>query len=273
MKLVNQSTKEQAFSLVELAIVLVVLGLLVGGVLSGQSLIRASELRSVSTEYQRYTTAVGSFRDKYFALPGDMSNAVSFWGNTITGNGNGDGLIGNTATAIGAAAATTSNEISNFWQHLASAQLVEGSYTVVANTTMTPGTNNPRAKIASAGWNVAHLGTVGVNGVSSPDANNTDPAATTFFAGTYGNVFLLGSGTSSILPVGIFKAEEAWNIDTKMDDGRPDQGSVTTLESQGEDDNSRCSNLDTNTSALAASTYVLANTSSSACSMVFKTGY
>ena len=75
----NQKTSHiSAFSLVELSIVLVILGLLVGGVLSGQSLIRAAELRSVTTEYSRYTTAISSFRDKYFALPGDMSNATSF---------------------------------------------------------------------------------------------------------------------------------------------------------------------------------------------------
>ncbi|MFZ4540311.1 MAG: hypothetical protein ACOYNL_00695 [Rickettsiales bacterium] len=51
-----------------------------GGILSGQALIRASELRAVSTEYARYTTAAYTFRDKFFALPADMSNATSFWG-------------------------------------------------------------------------------------------------------------------------------------------------------------------------------------------------
>ena len=68
------------FSLVELSIVLVILGLLTGGILAGQSLIRAAELRSVATESQRYMAALNSFRDKYFALPGDMANATAFWG-------------------------------------------------------------------------------------------------------------------------------------------------------------------------------------------------
>ena len=57
----------QGFSLVELSIVLVILGLLVGGVLSGQSLIRASELRKYTTSADKYKTAILSFRDKYFA--------------------------------------------------------------------------------------------------------------------------------------------------------------------------------------------------------------
>ena len=71
---------KKAFSLVELSIVLVILGLLVGGILTGQSLIRAAELRSVTTEFSQYQTAVMTFRDKYFAIPGDMKNARDFWG-------------------------------------------------------------------------------------------------------------------------------------------------------------------------------------------------
>ena len=72
--------QRHAFSLVELSIVLVILGLLVGGVLSGQSLIRAAQLRSVTTQFANYRAAVFTFRDKYFALPGDMANASAFWG-------------------------------------------------------------------------------------------------------------------------------------------------------------------------------------------------
>jgi prepilin-type N-terminal cleavage/methylation domain-containing protein len=98
----------RAFSLVELSIVLVILGLLTGGILAGQSLIRASELRSVSADLQRLHSAVYTFRDKYMAVPGDMPNATRFWGiragtgsdltchqtigsTTGTCNGNGDG--------------------------------------------------------------------------------------------------------------------------------------------------------------------------------------
>jgi prepilin-type N-terminal cleavage/methylation domain-containing protein len=262
----RRTRRTQGFSLVELSIVLVILGLLVGGILSGQALIRASELRSITTEYQRYTTAVGTFRDKYFALPGDMSNASSFWSGV--GDGDGDGLIENNGTAA-------DNEISLFWIHAANAQLIEGNFTNVAGTTMTSGTNNPRAKMSSAAWNVAHIGTVSVAGVSSPVAGATDPAAGTFFAGTYGNVLVYGSGTNALLPGGVLKAEEAWNIDTKMDDARPDLGSVTTLESQGADPvtASSCSNQDGATTALAASAYALTSTSRTACSLVLKTGY
>lgn len=253
------SSHKNAFSLVELSIVLVILGLLVGGVLSGQSLIRAAELRSVSTEYQRYTTAVGTFRDKYFALPGDMSNAVAFWGNTDTGNGDGDGTIESTGTAIGAAGALTSNEISNFWIHLAKAALVEGSYTAIANTTLTAPANNPRAKLGNAAWNVGTLGTVAL-------------ADLTYFEGTYGNVLYFGSGTAAATPAAVLKPEEAWNLDTKLDDGRPSIGSITSLESQGLTAGTACSSITAAATTLAASAYSLTN-GSAACALVFKTGY
>ena len=134
-----------AFSLVELSIVLVILGLLTGGILGGQSLIRAAELRALTTEYQRYFAAVSTFRDKYFALAGDMTNATSFWGKDTTStaqctsdsgtggtpgtcNGNGDGWIG-----------TDLRENYRAWQQLSLAGLIEGNYVgyvnPVANTT------------------------------------------------------------------------------------------------------------------------------------------
>ncbi|MDX2095961.1 MAG: type II secretion system protein [Alphaproteobacteria bacterium] len=260
-----RQARTQAFSLVELSIVLVILGLLVGGVLSGQSLIRAAELRSVNTEYQRYATAIGTFRDKYFALPGDMNNASSFW--TTAGNGDGDGVIENHGTAA-------NNEISLFWIHLANASLVEGSYTNVGGTAMTPATHNPRAKLNGAGWNIAGLGTVAVTGVASPGTGVTAPAASTFYANSYGNAFVFGAGTDALLPTGVLRSEEAWNIDTKMDDGKPDSGTVTTLESQGSATaGAGCGNLATSVAAMAASSYDLTNSSVSACSLVFKSGF
>ncbi|MES2985099.1 MAG: prepilin-type N-terminal cleavage/methylation domain-containing protein [Pseudomonadota bacterium] len=261
----QQHKATQAFSLVELSIVLVILGLLVGGILSGQSLIRAAELRSVSTEFGRYSTAIGTFRDKYFALPGDMSNATSFW--TTNGNGDGDGTVELTTTAGAAAAAT--NEVSTFWIDLASAGLVEGSYTYTAATstsvcgTMTAGTNNPKAKMGNAGWNALYLGTVAAAGVI-------------YFDGTYGNVFLFNAGTAcgtATATTGVLKPEEAWNIDTKLDDGKPATGGVLSLESQGLTAGTGCSSIDAGAGSLVASVYSLANTSSTACSLVFKSGY
>lgn len=212
----------RGFSLVELSIVLVILGLLVGGVLSGQSLIRAAELRAVSTEYSRWVTASQSFRDKYFALPGDMNNAISFWGNpttcpttagtgTQTCNGNGDGKID------GPAAASQYGEWFMFWQHLANAGLIEGTYNGragSANNADSSAANLPKSKLSNGFWFVAH------------DASSV---AAMFPVATARNNFRVGAPISGSWPGNsIMKPEELWNIDTKLDDGKPGLGSVTT---------------------------------------------
>lgn len=253
----------KGFTLVELSIVLVILGLLVGGVLTGQSLIRASELRAITTEATGFTTAMSAFRDKYFALPGDMTNASSFWSGV--GNGNGDGNITNHGTAA-------NNEISLFWIHLTQAGLVQGNFTNIGGTTMTVITNAPRSKIGAM-WNVIGLGSVTPAGAAST-TNVTAPAASTFYDGTYGNAFVIGNGTSAILPTGFIKSEEAWNIDTKMDDGKPSTGTVKTLESQGSATaGAGCGNLASANTTLVAAIYDLANTSGSACSLVINSAY
>ncbi len=220
---------KQAFSLVELSIVLVILGLLVGGVLSGQSLIRAAELRSLSSEVSRYTTAAYTFRDKYFALPGDMPNATAFWGaapncsaQTASGiatcNGNGDGLIGWGGTNPERA------ETFTFWQQMANAGLIEGNYTGVRGTpggfpaATNPGLNSPRTRIANGCWTV-------YNNVLNAVWNLTTTTSVNAFIA--GSLYVDGSGPD-FCHNPLVKPEEMWNIDTKIDDGRPGQGSVVS---------------------------------------------
>ena len=219
---------KHGFSLVELSIVLVILGLLTGGILAGQNLIRAAELRSVSAQFQSYITATNTFRDKYFAIPGDMRNATAFWGaahatpatcltaagtgtQTCNGDGNGQLAVGGGANRYG--------EVFTFWQHLSSAGLVEGAYTGRAGSSSayhtTAGTNSPAGKLASSMWFTQYFGTY------SGHAN--------VFDGELGNVLYLGvllaaAGNNNAGPV--FTPEEAWNIDTKMDDGQPAFGQV-----------------------------------------------
>lgn len=258
----------RGFSLVELSIVLVILGLLTGGILAGQSLIRAAELRAVSTEYNRWVTATQTFRDKYFSLPGDMRNATSFWGaqsgatncvnnagttavSTGTCDGDGNGWLSN------ATAASATAETFQYWRQLAAAGLVEGSYTGLAGPTSccsglyihaVQNTNVPNAKLSSGGWSAG--------GASTYSAGNAAQ-----FAGNIGNYFFLGgfvNGGPSW--TAIVKPEEIWNVDTKMDDGMPATGKVWAYNW------STCTNASSQTNSTA--TYTL-TTTSNACTFMF----
>jgi prepilin-type N-terminal cleavage/methylation domain-containing protein len=219
---------KKAFSLVELSIVLVILGLLTGGILTGQSLIRASELRSVTTQVNQYVTAMHTFRDKYFALPGDMRNATSFWGaatgcpndGTTTGvcNGDGNGLV-----ALGFGTVCENQEM---WRHLARAGLIEGSYRTLSNggcyNSTTLGTHLPSTKLSN----------VGITMISGSDVVTGGAFPGNFvYTGNYNNTFIIGVNNGvNWLPATIaFATEEAWNIDTKIDDGSPDSGNVRSV--------------------------------------------
>jgi prepilin-type N-terminal cleavage/methylation domain-containing protein len=257
----------QAFSLVELSIVLVILGLLTGGILGGQSLIRAAELRSVSNDYQRYKTAIYTFRDKYFQLPGDMTNATAFWtsaGGTgadttcadvasttaATCNGDGDGRIE-------ARAGSTVDETYRAWQHLANAGLIEGTYSgtrgASGNWHSVIGTNVPRSRIGTTGYSLAD--------------SNTFSGNAQFFDGAYTTRMFWGTASGADSTVGpAISSEEAWNIDTKLDDGKPSTGSVLSYKN-GYTVTPNCST----TAVVSTAAYTL-GTSGTICALIFQMG-
>lgn len=255
------------FTLVELSIVLVILGLLVGGVLTGQSLIRASELRSITTQYQSYITAVNAFRDKYFAIPGDMANATSFWGQAASGttcvttagtgtqtcNGNGDGLLTPSKASTNAVpGGATSNEIFRFWQQLSITGLISGTYSGITqgSTAFSATTANvPAGKIQNTVWFLYDWGPL-----------TTEPG---FFDGNYAATLEYGSPAANADPsVPPLKPEEAWNIDTKIDDGKPATGKLKMRAPTM----SQCT--DTSTTSTMTANYLLSNTGPS-CLLLF----
>ncbi|MEK6746687.1 MAG: prepilin-type N-terminal cleavage/methylation domain-containing protein [Pseudomonadota bacterium] len=89
----NLSTrKKDGFTLLELSIAIVIIGLVIGGVMVGKSLVNASEIRRKINDLNIITAAVNTFKTKYNCIPGDCNNTTSFLSN-ISGNGDGDGWI------------------------------------------------------------------------------------------------------------------------------------------------------------------------------------
>ena len=248
------------FTLIELAVVLVVIGLIVGAVLTGQSLIRASEVQSIVTDLNKITTAIQTFRGKYNALPGDMPNATGLWGTasggcptgtgsgTQTCNGNGDGII------AGASGVNTLTWYESFriWQHLGNAQLIPGTYTGVTGPggqlNSVIGSNVPASRVSGVGYSLIYGG-----------GYSTSP----WFVSYYGHLIFVGAQTTAWETDGAaFTEAEALALDTKIDDGLPGAGRLMQFDSTA-----GCST----TTNPATATYDLSKRGK-VCIVIYKTG-
>ena len=126
--------KQAGFTLVEIAIVLVIIGLLLGGVLKGQEIITNAKIKNLENDFQGVTAAIYSYQDRYRALPGDDKRAHKRFAGLNSSNhvGDGDGKITgkfNEKVANGIDAGSsggTGEESYLFWLHLRSAGLIDG---------------------------------------------------------------------------------------------------------------------------------------------------
>lgn len=119
--------KQTGFTLIEIAIVMVIIGLLLGGVLKGQELITNSKISRMSNDFNGISAGVFSYLDRYGAYPGDDENALARWGGDADA-GDGDGLI--TGDPFSASVADESRQV---WIHLRQSGLVTGSGTNLPN--------------------------------------------------------------------------------------------------------------------------------------------
>jgi prepilin-type N-terminal cleavage/methylation domain-containing protein len=170
--------KQTGFTLVEIAIVLVIIGLLLGGILKGQEMINQARIKNVINDFNGISTAVNSYQDRYRALPGDDKNASARWTGQNPANGNGDGSIAGlynandtsgTGGAPGAAA-----ESNLFWQHLRLAGFVPGVTTGTGS-----GTPPQNATSGMIGVETAVVGTngLGFTGLIVCSSNINDKVA------------------------------------------------------------------------------------------------
>lgn len=134
--------KQQAgFTLIEIAIVLVIIGLLLGGVLKGQELIQSARVRNLISVQDGIKAAFFGFQDRFRAFPGDYSLATTNI-NGATVNGNGNGRIENNA-ACGGAAGCQAQENIGVWDQLSHAGFINGTYTFAAAMSDATNPKNP----------------------------------------------------------------------------------------------------------------------------------
>jgi prepilin-type N-terminal cleavage/methylation domain-containing protein len=222
----------KGFTLIELAIVLVIIGLIIGGVMIGRELIKGAQIRKTLAEIENISTAASAFKLKYGCLPGDCANATQFWGQHATCgaspaasldgrtcNGNGNGFIyGNDYTAM---------EGRYFWQHLINAGFLNFQLTEPIRGYG----HNSNTIVAGANVPGTALGVITLYLIDSV-ATNGYPFADTFFPLIdYGHfIFITGNSDSSNPKIdgrstAVLKAD-AQAMDDKIDDGIAGSGTI-----------------------------------------------
>lgn len=204
------------FTLLELALVLTIISLLVGAIMAGATAIKNARLHAMMADIASFTEATQAFRDKYHYLPGDFPDAQSFW--SAASNGDGNGHISDRWLGAG------DNELFGVWQQLALAGFIKGSYSGASGGgsgyEALPGVNVPASPYQPGGYTLLYV---------QPQNFTLDPA---YFPALYGHMITFGAksaGDFTRYPV--MPPDEAFIVDSKMDDGMPASGKVMAAKS------------------------------------------
>jgi len=177
---------QKGFTLVEIAIVLVIIGLLLGGILKGQEMITQAKIKNVVADFSGISAAYYGYQDRYRAIPGDDKTANSRWGAT---DGDGNGVVTGTYNN-GGSTCVASVESCSWWDHLRRAGFVAGS-----------GVQQPFNAVT------------GIIGVQS--GNGASPPTTVL--GGFGSLIVCSAGLPDKIAIA---------VDTQMDDGVIGTGTV-----------------------------------------------
>jgi prepilin-type N-terminal cleavage/methylation domain-containing protein len=223
---------KNAFTLIEMSIVLVVIGLVISGILLGQTLINSYQMRATMAQVEQFKTASNTFKLKYNCLAGDCSNASSLLTGASNGNGN---------NKIDGASEVLANEYFYFWQHLSLSGFIPGAYTSTPpGPVYGSGVNFPASKYGNgfSSWNSYNGGGFGALSLRAYEGGGAFSVTGLLFPAKYGNSLMLGSPwvdlTSNIPIMNLFPGRDARAIDSKFDDGLPGGGAIMSWANSSE---------------------------------------
>lgn len=237
---------KKGFTLIELAIVIVIIGLLVAGVLQGKDLIRTAELNSMITEIKSIESGIYLYRDKYNALPGDdIQGLTKFPGCTSLGsciNGDGSGTIqGVTANSLGG--------YETPFLHMVSAGTIK-------RNECKPVYSSVRDRFGSlvkgACYSIGYSGTAAIWNIP------------------LGNFLMLAPPSTS----SYFYSDDLRYIDTKIDDGNASNGKFTAYKPTSDQSAPQnCLDINTFSTSPAGSANYIGNATSNDCAFHYRFGF
>lgn len=225
---------KHGFTLLELSIVLVIIGLIAGGILVGQDMIKSAQLKSTASRINEFSTALNTFTLKYNAIPGDIPNATAYQlhldgagtnvscaiGGIFTFNGRGTGILGGYKDWLGP---SYSGELANFYVHLSNAGLIKdgivaaNASSVMCQDPVVAGVNYPAVDIGGGIITISDTATRTLYHVlgGMGQTHSTD----------LGHSWAGNRFSDYLYPA------DAERIDRKMDDGEPLAGAVKVADS------------------------------------------
>lgn len=208
----KQIRSQAGFTLVELAIVMIIIGLLIGGVLKGQELINNAQITATVAQVKAMDAAVSTFDDMYSALPGDMLAPATRLPSCTAAPCNDPGDGNRRLSDNFAAAPAAAGEAAQFFVHLNAADLLTG---INPAGGVVWGGIYPEANI-SGGFHAGSTTGVAADFLNIVD-NTNNPNQ-----GLYLGLTL----TPGAVPTEALNPNQAFRIDNKIDDGQPGTGSV-----------------------------------------------
>lgn len=216
---------QRGFTLIEMSIVLVIIGLIIGGILKGQEIIESSRQKNVITQVDTIRAAMNTFADKYNALPGDYNLASTRINGTATllADGNANGLIGTdvgVGADISADTGIADTEQYEFFNHLALAELISGTTPLsgTAPTGFGDGSALPAIAVPGAGMTVVY---------GTHDIGNNDRQ--THWLRLHKTV----AGAANDVTEGSLSGKRAFEMDLKIDDALPYDGTMRITDAGG----------------------------------------